>query len=60
MVDIEDFESPALRWISLLFPMEGDSLLQVDGKSVTAEMAFRDHVTGAVDEIPGTLQATCP
>ncbi len=60
VVDAEDFENPAVRWISLLFPMEGDSLLRVDGKAVTADMSFRDHVSGAVDEIPGTLQGTCP
>lgn len=60
VVDAEDFENPALKWISLLFPREGDSLLHVDGKNVTADMSFRDWVTGAVDGIPGTLQATCP
>jgi len=60
VADAEDFENPSVRWLSLLFPMEGNSLLQVDGKNVTADMTFRDYVSGAVDEIPGTLEATCP
>ena len=60
VADAEDTESPSVRWLSLLFPMEGNSLVQVDGKNVTADMTFRDYVSRAVDEIPGTLEATCP
>lgn len=60
VVDVADFENPAVRWLSLLFPMEDSSLLQVEGKNVSADMTFRDYVTGAVDEILGTLEGTCP
>jgi len=59
--DVDNSENPTLSWVSLsgLF-VEVDPVIQVDGKNVTADTTFQDHVTITADEIPGTLQATCP
>jgi hypothetical protein len=61
IVDAEDSESPTFEWVSLtgLFG-EVEPVIQVDGKNVTADTSFRDHVTITGNEIPGTLRATCP
>lgn len=60
--DVEDFENPSLGWSSmtgLIGP--SDSIIQVDGKNVTGEAVFDDELTdGVIEEVPGTLEATCP
>lgn len=50
-----------MNWVSLtgLFS-EVEPVILVDGKNVTAETTFQDHVTISGEEIPGTLRATCP
>lgn len=59
--DVEDYENPTLNWVSLtgLFS-EVEPVILVDGKNVTADTTFQDHVTISGEEIPGTLRATCP
>lgn len=50
-----------MNWVSLtgLFS-EVEPVILVDGKNVTADTTFQDHVTISGEEIPGTLRATCP
>lgn len=59
--DAQDYENPTLSWVSLtgLFG-EVEPVIQVDGKNVTADTIFQDHVTISGDKIPGTLKAACP
>ena len=61
LVDAEDDENPTLNWVSItgLFS-EVEPVILVDGKNVTADTTFTDHVTITGDKIPGTLRATCP
>lgn len=60
--DVEDFENPAVGWSSMwgLF-RESVNIIQVDGKSVTAEVTFDNELTeDVIEETPGTLEGTCP
>jgi len=60
--DVGNFENPAVGW-SVLTGAFGPSvdLIQVDGKSVTAEAMFDNQLTDAVvEKTPGTLKGTCP
>jgi len=61
LVDAEDDENPSLNWVSLTgLYHEVEPVIQVDGKNVTADTTFQDHVTPTGEEISGSLQATCP
>ena len=60
--DIGDFENPAVGW-SAVKGLLGDSVdvIQVDGKSVTAETTFDNSLTDdVIEETSGTLEGTCP
>ncbi len=58
--DISDLENPAVGWSSGLFGNKGD-IIQVDGKSVTAETTFDNSLTDdVIEETAGTLEGTCP
>jgi hypothetical protein len=60
--DIDDFDNPTVGW-SVMTGAFGDSvaIIQVDGKSVTAEATFDNSLTDdIVEETPGTLEGTCP
>ena len=58
--DISDLENPAVGWSSGLFGNKGD-IIQVDGKSVTAETTFDNSLTDdVIEETSGTLEGTCP
>jgi len=54
--DTSDFENPSIGW-----NMRREAgAISIDGNSVTAEGTFDDGLTeGEVEEIPGTLVATC-
>ena len=53
--DISDFDNP-----SISFDMNAPDGIRIDGNNVTAEGSFDDELTeGTVEEIPGTLDATC-
>lgn len=54
ITDISDFENPS---IDLQF--FGPSGIVIDGNTVTAEGLFDDELTDEIEEIPGTLEATC-
>lgn len=58
--DVEDFENPSvgLRAISGVLSTVS-FLIQYDGTTVTAEALFDDSTTDEIEEIPGTLTATC-
>lgn len=60
--DVEDFENPSLGWEAMSGLIGAtDPFIQVDGKNVTAETVFDDQLTdGVIEEVPGTLEATCP
>ena len=60
--DSDDFDNPPVGW-SVIAGAFGDSgdIIQVDGKSVTAEATFDNSLTDqVVEKTPGTLEATCP
>jgi hypothetical protein len=59
--DIEDFANPSVGWsaTSGFFGM-GELFIQVDGKQVTAQTTFDDSLTDEIEEVPGTLDLTCP
>lgn len=54
ITDISDFENPS---IDLQFT--GPSGIVLDGNTVMAEGLFDDALTNEIEEIPGTLEATC-
>lgn len=55
IADISDFENP-----SISFEMNAPDGIVIDGNDVTAEGNFDDQLTeGTIEEIPGTLDATC-
>jgi len=59
--DIDDFQNPSIGWSSVtLFGSAESQFLNVDGKHVTAETTFDDELTDDLEEVPGTLDATCP
>jgi len=60
--DVEDFENPSLGWLLLTgFFSEVDPVILVDGKNVTVDTIFDDALTDdVIEEVPGTLRATCP
>ena len=54
--DVSDFGNPSIDWSM----PRGAGAIRIDGNSVTAEGTFNDGLTeGVVEEIPGTLEATC-
>jgi hypothetical protein len=59
--DIEDFENPAVDWQARgEAPPAGNIVVQINGDRVTAEGLFDDKLTElVVEEVPGTLDATC-
>lgn len=55
ITDISDFENPSID-----FQLSAPSGIIIDGNDLTAEGLFDDELTpGEVEEIPGTLEATC-
>ena len=55
IADISDFENP-----SISFEMNAAEGIVIDGNDVTAEGSFDDKLTeGTIEDIPGTLEATC-
>lgn len=63
--DIEDFANPSVSFgftdVGAVTGGEMQEVIQVDGKDVYAEAAFYDDTSEAfLEEIPGTLIATCP
>lgn len=53
--DIDDFDNPSID-----FEFNAPEGISIDGNTVTAEGLFDDKLTqGSVEEIPGTLDATC-
>ncbi len=60
--DISDLENPAVGWSATrgAFGDKAD-IIQVDGKSVTAEATFDNSLTDdVIEETAGTLEGTCP
>lgn len=58
--DIEDFENPSVALDAITgFLGEPAWTITYDGSTVTAEALFDDSTTDEIEEIPGTLQATC-
>lgn len=53
--DITDFENPSVDLGSY-----GDGSVELDGRTVTAEMDFIDGTVEEFITIPGTFEATCP
>jgi hypothetical protein len=60
--DIEDFENPTAGWSAVSGIVgESNAFIQVSDGRVTAEAVFDDELTdGVIEEVPGTLEATCP
>ena len=58
--DIEDFENPSVALEAVTGFVGGPEwTITYDGSTVTAEALFDDTTTDEIEEIPGTLQATC-
>ena len=57
--DIEDFENPTVAYSAENF-ITGEPLIFIDGKSITGGGNFDDERTDEIEEIPGTLEASCP
>ncbi len=55
VTDISDFSNPAVAWESV----SGMTTVTIDGDSVTAEGMFDDMLTDTMEEVPGTVEATC-
>jgi len=59
--DVDDFENPSVAWSADSGIVAAGLNIEVDGKSVRAEGAFDDQRTDLeLEEVPGTLEATCP
>jgi hypothetical protein len=60
--DIDDFENPSVAWDSVSGALAGgaETVLQVDGKNVHGEGVFDDDTTDEIENVPGTLEVTCP
>ncbi len=59
--DIEDFENPSVSWAAVTgFIGDPAWVIEYDGSTVHAEALFDDGRTDELEEIPGTLDATCP
>ena len=59
-VDDENVENPTLNWVAVADD-DGESAIKIDGRNVTADMLFDDWLTTpVVEEVAGTLRATCP
>lgn len=58
--DIEDFQNPSVSWDAITgFIGEPGWVIEYDGSSVHVEALFDDGLTDDIEEIPGTLDATC-
>ncbi len=58
--DVEDFENPSVGLSAISGVLSAVSfLIQYDGTTVTVEALFDDNTTDEIEEIPGTLTATC-
>ncbi len=58
--DIEDFEDPSVSWAAVTGFVGAPSWVVVsDGSTVTVEAAFDDGTTDEIEEVPGTLEASC-
>lgn len=58
--DIEDFENPAVGLEAVSGFIGAPAFtISVEGGRVTAEALFDDTTTDEIEEIPGTLEATC-
>lgn len=58
--DIEDFNNPSVAWEAIAgFVGEPAWVVEYDGSTVHAEAIFDDQTTEDIEEIPGTLDATC-
>lgn len=55
--DIDDFENPSVAW-EARGPAD-EIVVEIDGDRVTANGVFDDMLTDPIEEIPGTLDATC-
>ncbi|MCB1247080.1 MAG: hypothetical protein KDB69_07440 [Acidimicrobiia bacterium] len=59
--DIEDFTNPSVSWEAVTgFFGEPAWVIEYDGSTVHAEALFDDGLTDDLEELPGTLDATCP
>ena len=58
--DIEDFENPSVSWHAESgFFGAVEFTIQYDGSTVFVEATFDDDRTDEIEEVPGTLEATC-
>lgn len=55
--DIENFQDPSVAWEAR--GPANDVTVEIDGDRVTAQGVFDDLLTDPIEEIPGTLDATC-
>ena len=55
--DIENFDDPTVDWQA--YGPAAEIVVRIDGDSVTAEGVFDDLRTLEIEEVPGTLDATC-
>ncbi|MCE0487144.1 hypothetical protein [Ornithinimicrobium sediminis] len=58
--DIEDFEDPSVSWSAEAgFMGEPEWTIETDGSTVSAEATFDDGRTEEIEEVEGSLEATC-
>jgi hypothetical protein len=55
--DIDDFENPSVAW-QARGPAD-EIVVEINGDQITAQGVFDDSLTDPIEEIPGTLAATC-
>lgn len=56
--DIDDFENPVVDWSSG-GPLGDPVVIEFDGSTVFVETTFDNDLTDEIENIPGTLEATC-
>lgn len=56
--DVDDFENPVVSWTGG-GALSDSTVFEFDGRTVFVETTFDDGLTDGLDEIPGTLEATC-
>ncbi len=58
--DIEDFQNPSVSWDAVTGFISAPAwTVEYDGSTVRADALFDDGLTDDLEEIPGTLEATC-
>jgi hypothetical protein len=59
--DIQDFQNPSIGWEAVSgFGGASEFVFTIDGKSIRVEATFDDSTSDELENLPGTLEMTCP